>query len=117
MTHLRRLGRNSAGRLEAAVLAVLFVLLLSACASFSKDRAEPVVLRETTLTWESYQYALTDFNTIFPGSFDGESRMEHRFSAWVLENEYLSATLVPEFGGRIISLIYKPTGHEQQKWC
>ena len=113
MTHLRRLGRNSAGRLEAAVLAVLFVLLLSACASFSKDRAEPVVLRETTLTWESYQYALTDFNTIFPGSFDGESRMEHRFSAWVLENEYLSATLVPEFGGRIISLIYKPTGHEQ----
>ena len=31
----------------------------------------------------------------------------------MLENRYLKVTLVPEFGGRIISIIYKPTGHEQ----
>jgi hypothetical protein len=31
----------------------------------------------------------------------------------VLENRYLKVTLVPEFGGRILSIIYKPTGHEQ----
>jgi len=31
----------------------------------------------------------------------------------VLENRYLTVTLLPEFGGRIISMIYKPTGHEQ----
>src|ERR1700675_2934089 len=31
----------------------------------------------------------------------------------VLENRYLKVTLLPEFGGRILSIIYKPTGHEQ----
>ena len=31
----------------------------------------------------------------------------------MLENRYLKVTLVPEFGGRILSVIYKPTGHEQ----
>ena len=28
-------------------------------------------------------------------------------------DRYLKVTLVPEFGGRIISIIYKPTGHEE----
>jgi Domain of unknown function (DUF5107) len=31
----------------------------------------------------------------------------------VLENRYLKVALLPEFGGRILSIIYKPTGHEQ----
>jgi hypothetical protein len=31
----------------------------------------------------------------------------------VIENSFVKATLLPEFGGRIISIIYKPTGHEQ----
>ncbi len=31
----------------------------------------------------------------------------------MLENRYLKVTLLPEFGGRILSIIYKPTGHEQ----
>jgi len=35
------------------------------------------------------------------------------FKTYLLENRYLKVTLVPEFGGRILSIIYKPTGHEQ----
>ena len=31
----------------------------------------------------------------------------------MLENRYLKVTLLPEFGGRILSIIYKPTGHEE----
>jgi hypothetical protein len=31
----------------------------------------------------------------------------------VLENEYLRATVVPSYGARVISLLYKPTGHEE----
>jgi len=31
----------------------------------------------------------------------------------VLENRYLKVTLLPEFGGRILSVVYKPTGHEE----
>ena len=36
-----------------------------------------------------------------------------RFKSYVIENRYLKVTLLPEFGGRILSIIYKPTGHEQ----
>ena len=39
--------------------------------------------------------------------------VDRTFKAHVLENRYLKVTLVPEFGGRILSIIYKPTGHEQ----
>ena len=30
----------------------------------------------------------------------------------VLENQYLKVTLLPQLGGRILSIVYKPTGHE-----
>ena len=39
--------------------------------------------------------------------------VDRTFRTHVLENRYLKVTLVPEFGGRILSIIYKPTGHEQ----
>ena len=77
------------------------------------DSPDPVTLRRSTVTWETYDYELTRFNTIRSGSFDGTTRIERTFDTWVLENELLEVTLLPEFGGRILSMIYKPTGHEQ----
>ena len=47
------------------------------------------------------------------GSLDNKAIVDRTFKACVLENRYLKVTLVPEFGGRILSIIYKPTGHEQ----
>ncbi len=47
------------------------------------------------------------------GSLDKKTIVDRTFKAHVLENRYLKVTLVPEFGGRILSIIYKPTGHEQ----
>ncbi len=35
------------------------------------------------------------------------------YTLWVLENDYLRVTLLPELGGRIYQMIYKPTGHNQ----
>jgi tetratricopeptide (TPR) repeat protein len=35
-----------------------------------------------------------------------------QFQAWVLENEWLSATFLPEMGGRMISLVDKEQGRE-----
>ncbi len=75
--------------------------------------APPVTLEQSTTDWETYAYELTRFDTILSGSYDGESKMTHTFDTWILENEYLQVTLVPEFGGRILSIVYKPTGHEQ----
>lgn len=36
-----------------------------------------------------------------------------RYTAVVLENEYLRLTVLPELGGRIYQLIFKPTGHNE----
>ncbi len=45
---------------------------------------------------------------------DGYSRTRkpHEFQALVLENEALTATFLPELGGRLVSLVYKPLARE-----
>ena len=35
------------------------------------------------------------------------------YTALVLENDYLQVTLLPELGGRVYQMIYKPTGHNE----
>jgi hypothetical protein len=79
--------------------------------------AEPepdrVSLREETIHWSTVKYATTAENGLVDGSLDKRTIVDRTFRAYVLENRYLKVTLVPEFGGRILSIIYKPTGHEQ----
>jgi Domain of unknown function (DUF5107) len=79
--------------------------------------AEPepdrVSLSEETVTWSTVKYEVDGENGLVSGSLDKNTIVDHRFRAHVLENRYLKVVLVPEFGGRILSIIYKPTGHEQ----
>jgi len=83
----------------------------SSVASFASD--DTVTLAESSISWETYQYELTDFNTILAGSYDGVTKVQREFGTWVLENQFLRVTLLPEFGGRILSIFYIPTGHEE----
>ena len=88
-------------------VAALMLLALSA------EAADRVSLTESTITWSTVAYATGADNGFVDGSLDTKRIVDHTVKAWVLENDYLKATLVPEFGGRVLSLIYKPTGHEQ----
>ena len=72
-----------------------------------------VSLTESTITWSTVKYATSAENGFVNGSLDEKTIEDRTFRTYMLENRYLKATLVPDFGGRIISLIYKPTGHEQ----
>lgn len=97
--------------LEAAVL-------LAACACRAEaDAASPVPdrvsLRETAIKWSTVKYATDAENGFVSGSLDTKTIVDRTFKAYVLENRYLKVTLLPEFGGRILSLIYKPSGHEE----
>src|SRR5260221_11015841 len=65
------------------------------------------------MTWSTVKYATDAENGFVGGSLDKNTIVDRTFRTHVLENHYLKATLVPEFGGRILSIIYKPTGHEQ----
>src|ERR1700730_1295516 len=96
---------------SAAVLSVMcaFHAVVHA-ASPVPDR---VSLSESTITWSTVKYATDAENGFVSGSLDKKTIVDRRFRTHVLENRYLKVTLLPEFGGRILSIIYKPTGHEQ----
>jgi hypothetical protein len=72
-----------------------------------------VSLREATTMWSTVKYTTTAGNEFVSGSLDKKTIVNRSFKSYVLENRYLKITIVPEFGGRILSIIYKPTGHEQ----
>jgi hypothetical protein len=92
------------------------VAVLSACA-FSAHAASPapdrVSLSESTIIWSTVKYATNAENGFVSGSLDKKIIADRTFKTYVIENRYLKVTLLPEFGGRILSIIYKPTGHEQ----
>jgi Domain of unknown function (DUF5107) len=75
--------------------------------------ADRVTLSASTMTWSTVKYATDAENGFVSGSLDKNTIADRTFRTYVLENRYLKVTLVPEFGGRILSIIYKPTGHEQ----
>jgi hypothetical protein len=75
--------------------------------------SDGVSLSESTISWSTVKYATSAENGFVSGSLDKNTIVDRTFKTHVLENRYLKVTLVPEFGGRILSIIYKPTGHEQ----
>src|SRR5438477_8365249 len=89
------------------------LLVFDAAVHAAQPEPDRVSLREETVTWSTVKYATDVENGLVRGSLDSTTIIERPFKAHVLENRYLKVTLVPEFGGRILSIIYKPTGHEQ----
>src|SRR3954469_2001315 len=95
------------------------VAVLSAACAFhavvhaASPMPDRVSLSESTITWSTVKYATNAENGFVSGSLDKKTIVDRTFKIHVLENRYLKVTLLPEFGGRILSIIYKPTGHEQ----
>jgi hypothetical protein len=94
-------------------VAIAMLAALVAFGGVARAASDRVSLTESSIAWRTVKYATDAEGGIVDGSFDKSVIVERSFKAYVLENSYLKATLVPEFGGRIVSLIYKPTGHEQ----
>jgi hypothetical protein len=94
-----------------AVLTASFAFL--AAVNTAALASDSVTLTESTIPWSTVKYATSAENGFVSGSLDKRTIVDRTFKARVLENRYLKVTLVPEFGGRILSIIYKPTGHEQ----
>ena len=97
----------------------IVVAMLSAVCAFDADAqaaspaSDRVSLSESSITWSTVKYATDAQNGFVSGSLDKTTIVDHTFKTYVLENRYLKVTLLPEFGGRILSIIYKPTGHEE----
>ena len=98
-------------RFALAVLSATFAF--HAVADAASPVSDGVTLTESTISWSTVKYATSAENGFVYGSLDKKTIVDRTFKAHVLENRYLKVMLVPEFGGRILSIIYKPTGHEQ----
>jgi Domain of unknown function (DUF5107) len=98
-------------RFAAAVLSALSVFQAEAHAA--SQVTEGVSLTESTTSWSTVKYATTAENGFVDGSLDATIILGRTFKTYVLENRFLKVTLLPAFGGRILSIIYKPTGHEE----
>jgi Domain of unknown function (DUF5107) len=94
-----------------AVLAT--VCAFHAVVHAASPEPDRVSLSHATITWSTVKYATDAENGLVSGSLDKKIIVDRTFKTHVLENRYLKVTLVPEFGGRILSIVYKPTGHEQ----
>ena len=98
-------------RFAVAVLSAVCAFHVAAHAASTEP--DKVSLSESTITWSTVKYATDAENGFVGGSLDRKIVVDRTFRTRVLENRYLKVTLVPEFGGRVLSIIYKPTGHEQ----
>jgi hypothetical protein len=65
---------------------------------------------DSTVTFRHFQFTLDDHNQI--KTYDDQKIVETVFPTKVIESSILKVTLLPSYGGRILSIIYKPTGHE-----
>ncbi|MBR0870897.1 DUF5107 domain-containing protein [Bradyrhizobium tropiciagri] len=109
------MARHDAGKIIRSRLAAILALTII-CPTLvraASPEPQPVALSERTISWSTVKYATTEDNGFVDGSLDKTVIVDRTFRAHVLENRYLKVTLVPEFGGRILSIVYKPTGHEQ----
>jgi hypothetical protein len=107
-THARARTRVRVG---AAVLSATFVF--HSIADAASSLSARVTLSESSISWNTVKYATSAENGFVSGSLDKKTIVDRTFKTYVLENRYLKVTLLPEFGGRILSIVYKPTGHEQ----
>jgi hypothetical protein len=107
---VRALSRNLV-RFAVAALSATFAL--RAAVDAAALASDGVTLTESTISWSTVKYATSAENGFVSGSLDKNTIVDRTFKTHVLENRYLKVTLVPEFGGRILSIIYKPTGREQ----
>jgi hypothetical protein len=68
-----------------------------------------VTLTQSTIDYHHQDIKLNANRTV--ASTGGQ--VTTTYKSLVLDNEYITIKLVPDYGARVISMIYKPTGHEE----
>ncbi len=86
----------------------LFIILL---VFFAVSTYGQVTYRDTVISWKHFDYTLDENNGM--GSYSTTEIVEDFCNGVVIENEYVRLVVLPEFGARVISFFFKPTGHEQ----
>jgi Domain of unknown function (DUF5107) len=88
---------------------------LRICCLFALAACVPVfpavTMIDSTTTWHTNTYTVNaDYGL---ANVQANTRVTKTFPCKVIDNEYLKIIVVPGFGGRIVSMVYKPTNHEE----
>lgn len=79
--------------------------------SYFPQSSDKVSLTNGTFSLKQWQNRINANGDLV--SFDKTQFETLTFDTWIIENQYIKATVLPGYGGRVISLIDKDTGHEQ----
>lgn len=90
-------------------LVLIFLVLIPFILHFRAN--SQVTYRDTLLSWNHFDYTLDENNGM--DWYSTTNIVEDEYPGIVLENEFVRLVVLPDFGARIISFLYKPTGHEQ----
>lgn len=98
---------------KLSVLAVALTMVFSttsvALAADAKESSS-LTLYDSTTTFRHFDFTLNADNSFQTGN--PSSIVNQVLNTKVIENSYIKATFLPDYGARLISLIYKPTGKE-----
>ncbi|MGE4290172.1 MAG: T9SS type A sorting domain-containing protein [Salinivirgaceae bacterium] len=93
-------------KIKQSLLYLLFIF----ATSFGGN--SQVVVRDTVIQWQHHTFELNADHGLKSYSTNDEDIQHVQFNGKVIENELIRLVLVPEYGGRVLSFVYKPTGHE-----
>ncbi|MCX7708970.1 MAG: DUF5107 domain-containing protein [Clostridia bacterium] len=98
--------------LNLSVIRLLLVvaMLVSCLPDYVFAEEKDLKIYDSTVDFKHFAVELNPDNTL--KSSDAHAIINTKFKTKVLESKYLKATLLPEYGGRMLSIIYKPTGRE-----
>jgi len=83
-----------------------FIMMTGVIAVYST-----VTIKDSTTTWHTNTYSIrSDYGL---NSAQANTNVAKIFNCKVIENEYLKIIIVTDFGCRIVSIVYKPTNHEE----
>jgi hypothetical protein len=71
-----------------------------------------VTVRDTVVRWQHHAFELNDDYSMLWHTTDDNEIEEVLFDGKVLENELIRLVVLPDYGARIISFVYRPTGYE-----
>lgn len=94
-------------------VSLLFIYMILSLIVINPGNAfSQVELRDSIINWQHHSFELNDDYSMKTYSTDDNDIQQIQFNAKVIENELIRLVVIPEYGARVISFVYKPTNHE-----
>jgi hypothetical protein len=83
-----------------------------AAAAGSGGQGDTVTRTSSTFTFQHFPVEAATSGVWNGAATPGKQATSTKYDTVILENGYLKVTLLPSYGGRILSIVHKPTGRE-----